>query len=358
MLEAVRTNSLVLRPVLASEAVLGRRERPLAPLVIVVAGLVLSLAMPGAGGAGPSEQTVQLRRQQAGLAARSHTALLGLYSLDSRLAQARSLLASLQRRSAAVRVEQAQVAREEEIAETAWRVSVRALGSELLRRYEQGEPSTGSVLLGATSVGDAVDRLDTLQRSARAERETIEQARSAQETLARTRSVLAARAAELQRLVAQAGATTAELTSARAQRVAYLASLQRQQHLKAAAIARLAASARQIVTRSQVVSAGRGTDPAAGAAGGRTAAGSTLTVTATGYSGAGHTSTGMPAVWGVVSVDPSVIPLGTRMTIPGYGDGVAADTGSGIQGAMVDLWFPTPAQALAWGRRTLTITLH
>ena len=66
----------------------------------------------------------------------------------------------------------------------------------------------------------------------------------------------------------------------------------------------------------------------------------------------------MPAGWGVVSVDPSVIPLGTRMTIPGYGDGVAADTGSGIQGAMVDLWFPTPAQALAWGRRTLTITLH
>jgi 3D (Asp-Asp-Asp) domain-containing protein len=62
--------------------------------------------------------------------------------------------------------------------------------------------------------------------------------------------------------------------------------------------------------------------------------------------------------WGIVAVDPSVIPLGTRMTIPGYGEGVAADTGGSIQGAVIDLWFATPAQAAAWGRRTVTISLH
>jgi 3D (Asp-Asp-Asp) domain-containing protein len=59
-----------------------------------------------------------------------------------------------------------------------------------------------------------------------------------------------------------------------------------------------------------------------------------------------------------VAVDPSVIPLGTRITIPGYGEGVAADTGGSVHGAMIDLWFPTAALALAWGRRTVTITLH
>jgi 3D (Asp-Asp-Asp) domain-containing protein len=37
---------------------------------------------------------------------------------------------------------------------------------------------------------------------------------------------------------------------------------------------------------------------------------------------------------------------------------VAADTGSAVQGYTIDLWFPTPADALAWGRRTVTITLH
>jgi 3D (Asp-Asp-Asp) domain-containing protein len=62
--------------------------------------------------------------------------------------------------------------------------------------------------------------------------------------------------------------------------------------------------------------------------------------------------------YGVVAVDPSVIPLGTRMTIPGYGEGIAADTGGAIRGAVIDLWFPSAGQAAAWGRRTVTITLH
>jgi 3D (Asp-Asp-Asp) domain-containing protein len=66
----------------------------------------------------------------------------------------------------------------------------------------------------------------------------------------------------------------------------------------------------------------------------------------------------MPVGWGVVAVDPSVIPLGTRLTIPGYGEGVAADTGGAIRGNRIDLWFPSLAKARAWGRRTVTITLH
>ena len=88
------------------------------------------------------------------------------------------------------------------------------------------------------------------------------------------------------------------------------------------------------------------------------AVGRTITVQTTGYSLSGRTSSGIPVGWGVVAVDPSVIPLGTRMTIPGYGDAVAADTGSSVQGASIDLWFPTSAQAMAWGRRTVTITLR
>ena len=83
-----------------------------------------------------------------------------------------------------------------------------------------------------------------------------------------------------------------------------------------------------------------------------------MTVVATGYALSGTTATGAPVGWGVVAVDPSVIPLGTRMWIPGYGEGVAADTGSAIQGARIDLWFPSTGQALAWGTRTVTITLH
>jgi 3D (Asp-Asp-Asp) domain-containing protein len=84
----------------------------------------------------------------------------------------------------------------------------------------------------------------------------------------------------------------------------------------------------------------------------------TITVSATGYALSGRTATGLPVGWGVIAVDPSVIPLGTHMTIPGYGEAVAADTGGGVIGATIDLWFPTVAQANAWGRRAVTITLH
>lgn len=54
----------------------------------------------------------------------------------------------------------------------------------------------------------------------------------------------------------------------------------------------------------------------------------------------GITATGVRVTWGVIAVDPSVIPLGTRMYIPGYGYGVAADTGGGVKGYMIDLGYP------------------
>jgi resuscitation-promoting factor RpfB len=87
-------------------------------------------------------------------------------------------------------------------------------------------------------------------------------------------------------------------------------------------------------------------------------AGRAITVVATGYALGGRTSTGLPVGWGVAAVDPSVIPLGTHMTVPGYGEAVAADVGGAVRGAVVDLWFPSIAQANAWGRRSVTIILH
>jgi 3D (Asp-Asp-Asp) domain-containing protein len=86
--------------------------------------------------------------------------------------------------------------------------------------------------------------------------------------------------------------------------------------------------------------------------------GGTITVSSTGYALRGRTATGIPTAPGVVAVDPAVIPLGTRMTIPGYGEAIAADTGGSVHGNVIDLWFPSIAQAHQWGRRTVTITLR
>jgi len=72
----------------------------------------------------------------------------------------------------------------------------------------------------------------------------------------------------------------------------------------------------------------------------------------------GTTASGLPVGIGVIAVDPTVIPLGTRVFVPGYGPAVAADVGSAIKGNIIDLWMPSTAAARAWGRRTVTITVY
>jgi len=69
----------------------------------------------------------------------------------------------------------------------------------------------------------------------------------------------------------------------------------------------------------------------------------------------GTTYTGAPAGYGVVAVDPSVIPLGTRMYIPGYGIAVAADIGGAIKGNIIDLCFDTYREAVHFGRRIVKV---
>lgn len=83
-----------------------------------------------------------------------------------------------------------------------------------------------------------------------------------------------------------------------------------------------------------------------------------LKVDAVAYHLPGVTASGMPVKRGVVAVDPKLIPLGTRMFVPGYGRAVAADVGAGIKGRIIDLWMPSDAAARKWGRKTVVITVY
>lgn len=78
---------------------------------------------------------------------------------------------------------------------------------------------------------------------------------------------------------------------------------------------------------------------------------------ATAYCGGGTTSTGRAAQIGVVAVDPSVIPYGTRMYITSgsivYGVCVAGDTG--VHGHLIDLYFNTESHCRSFGRRGITV---
>ena len=69
----------------------------------------------------------------------------------------------------------------------------------------------------------------------------------------------------------------------------------------------------------------------------------------------GYTATGVRATRGVVAVDDRVIPMGTRLYIPGYGFAMAADRGSAIKGMRIDLCFPTYREAMRFGRRKVDV---
>ena len=69
----------------------------------------------------------------------------------------------------------------------------------------------------------------------------------------------------------------------------------------------------------------------------------------------GITASGRPAGHGIVAVDPRVIPLGTKLYIPGYGAAVAGDTGGAIIGNRIDLGFNSYGDAIRFGRRAINV---
>ncbi|MGL5353937.1 MAG: 3D domain-containing protein [Clostridium sp.] len=88
----------------------------------------------------------------------------------------------------------------------------------------------------------------------------------------------------------------------------------------------------------------------------------TYTMEATAYTGGTITATGLKPVRdpngiSTIAVDPSVIPLGSKVLIPGYGYAIASDTGGAVKGNIIDLYLNSHEECIAWGRRSVTLHL-
>ncbi|MGV1060471.1 3D domain-containing protein [Clostridium perfringens] len=86
----------------------------------------------------------------------------------------------------------------------------------------------------------------------------------------------------------------------------------------------------------------------------------TLSMEATAYSGGTLTAMGLkpvrdPGGISTIAVDPSVIPLGSKVYIPGYGYAIASDTGGVIKGNIIDLYMNSHDECTSWGRRQVTL---
>ncbi|MDX6426514.1 MAG: hypothetical protein QOD52_1919 [Gaiellaceae bacterium] len=346
---------------------LRQRLLPFVALALAV------LAAPAVSGAITSHGVSALRAHDAALAAKSRAAVLDLYSLDQHLARAQSKLTTLQTQTQSLRAQRASLMYQLHIAKRGARLAQGRLAARLRALYEQGNVEPLEIVFGAKTIDEAMTSLDNLSRMTNQGEDVIRQLKSARADLGSASRRLAAREAALAVATQQARATANALASTRAARNDYIGSLAAQRRmtqgqisslvaqadaarLKSEQLARATATGSTISVISSVGTPSPSSPTLASAT--PTAGGNTITVSATGYSLSGRTATGLPVGWGVAAVDPSVIPLGTHMSIPGYGAAVAADTGGAVVGSTIDLWFPTVAQANAWGRRTVTITLH
>jgi 3D (Asp-Asp-Asp) domain-containing protein/peptidoglycan hydrolase CwlO-like protein len=342
-----------------------------------------TLALPATSGA---DRVGQLRSARTALEARRQAATLQLYAIDSSLDHARARLAEVESALASTRHQRDLARQQLRIAKRSLAAAEASLGEQLRLTYEQGSPDTLSVLFGAASLDQIISGLDNLNQTAASTGAVVDQTRRARAAVRRTLASLGHRAARLAQLRADTAARTDSLVQAQAARTTYIATLRTREQLTAESIARIELQARQAEAASTVATVGaRATASLSSLSGSRTApapppppppavapappaaptpvqpaagSGRQLTVVATAYSLHGGTASGLPTGPGVVAVDPTVIPLGTRMYIPSYGDGIAADTGTAIKGLRIDLWFPTLAQTYQWGKRTVTITLR
>jgi 3D (Asp-Asp-Asp) domain-containing protein len=308
-------------------------------------------AMPAMPGATPVPSSKNLAAVSHAIELKKRSALLNLYSLDSRLAAAQHRLNVLRRQEASLRAAGAVLRTELHIARTGAHVSQLRLAQRLRALYDR-DTSSVDLLFGATSFSDALNQLDNLNHLTSLDSQVLTQLRSAEVRVLRTKRQLTAREARLQSAIQSAASETRSLAAVDSERSAYIAHLSyRQQQIANLDVQVRAAEAKaQQLTQAPPSAVVAHVVP--------TTSGEALTVISTGYCLTGTTATGIPVGWGVAAVDPRVIPLGTHLTIPGYGEAVAADTGSAIIGDRIDLWFPSCGQAGGWGSKSVTIALH
>jgi 3D (Asp-Asp-Asp) domain-containing protein/peptidoglycan hydrolase CwlO-like protein len=305
-------------------------------------------------------QAQDLRSQNADLAAGSESTLQELAAIETRLDQTQAELASFRSRAAVVRGRRREVNADLRVARSSVRRTRSALARRLQALYEQETADTLAVILGAGSLGAALNAVETLEQSADQDEELLDAAGRANKRLARLNAVLAGRHRELEQLAAARAAAAASLTDAHAAKLRTIAAMQAASRSNSSRIAGLEERARTLASVAPVsLPASAPVVPGAPRLSPGPASGVVnMTVVSTGYALPGTTSSGAAVGWGAVAVDPSVIPMGSRLSIPGYGLGVAADTGGAIQGARIDLWFPSFAEASAWGSRVVTITVY
>lgn len=259
------------------------------------------------------------------------------------------------------------------------------LKSVLKSLYVYGNSSYMEVLLGSHSLNDFVSKAQIIGKVITYNNSVVENVKSQRQYIVAEKEKLNSEKAEIQSLKqsneSQLSALSKDVQTQRtllsnatqkekqliaqkqqeeaAQRAAQQAAQQQaMQRTAALAAAKTSSNSNQSSTSAKTTNSNSGNSSVPSAP----TAGSTITVQATGYSGGGYTASGdavtrNPNSFSSIAVDPTVIPWGSKLYIPGYGYGIANDIGGAIRGHIIDLYFSTNADAENWGRRVVTVTI-
>jgi len=326
--------------------------------VLVILGCA---AATSAGAAKPEARLASLAREQ-------RSAELELYAAEAAVARARSTAARLERRRHTLEARLARTRRHVAVVRSSLTATNARVATLLRRLYVEGDADPIAVLLGARSLPAVLAGLDALERTTYSNRSIAAELRARSRALQAELLRLTRVRRQLDAAERQALAAVAARERAAAGRRATVARIRRQTGVTRARLVAIEARAKAAQRASVRISRARpsaspapATTPEAPESPAATtvAPGArTLVVDAVAYHLPGRTASGLPVGVGVIAVDPAVIPLGTRVFVPGYGAAVAADVGSAIRGNIIDLWMPSTAAARAWGRRTVTITVY
>jgi peptidoglycan DL-endopeptidase CwlO len=350
--------------------------RYLAPCV---AALLLGSTTGLADGASAPESRL------AALQTAKRSAVLELYALESSLTRARTTVAENARRAQALKAAHDRALVRASVIRRSLAATRRRIATLLRRLYVEGSPEPVAVLFGARSLPAVLEGIDGLERATRVNRSLATEAQRRGAALRVELDRLARAGAQLAVARRRSEEALAGLESAVQQKRTAVGALARRESLTRARVAALEAQAEAAERRARRLAphgasapvpleapASQPSELPGEAADVPTSASAapvdaptqapanarTLVVDAVAYHLPGHTASGLPVGVGVIAVDTSVIPLGTRVLVPGYGPAVAADVGSAIKGNIIDLWMPSTAAARAWGRRTVTITVY
>lgn len=329
-----------------------KRSLPKLVAASVVACFCALSALTAAGAAPPagSRQIAALEAQATQVSREREQAVFELLVLERRLEDAGVGLAAVQAERDRLDRELARNSALLSRANRDLEISRNRLAQRLRETYKAGRAGWLALVFESTSLPNLVSRLDLLERVVRSDARLADQVEEAQATAALARRSLAATQAALAAKVADLRVQHKRLQDAHQNQARLVARLGNRLKEVQDAVRKVRekmavanAAARQDRYPNAPTGVGPGgtprlVDPSRPAVSPRNAGpGTQLLVKCTAYSGGGLTATGIPVRVGIVAVDPRVIPLGTRLFIPGYGEGLAADTGSSVKGNVVDV---------------------